>query len=199
MPAGMLQKTVEFPLSAFNVPVAVQNWMDNLSNEKALVLQGQGGLGKSELACAVMHQLTGVFFFLDKLDMAKRIHFRGGEGLVVDDVNFAKLEVDDVKSWLDIKKPRFTHCRNDDAFIPALTKRIFTTNSSRVDFFPREARFEDHLKAIDRRLEWVDIHEDVRRPALPVPPIPAVELPVVDPGLEENDESDVFGHGFDIS
>ena len=139
MPQGMLQKSVEFPLSAFCVPPAVQNWVKFLSSEKVLILHGQGGLGKTELACAVMHSLTGVFFFLDKLDAAKKIHFRGGEELVVDDVNFSKLDIDDMRSWLDVKKPRFAHCRNDDAFLPAGTKRIFTTNFDIVDFFPPEA------------------------------------------------------------
>ena len=164
--------------------------MDHGSGEKALILHGEGGLGKTELACAVMYELTGPFFFLDKLDAAKKIHFRGGEGLVVDDVNFSKLEVDDVKSWLDIQKPRFTHCRNDDAFIPAKTMRIFTTNSRSVDFFPVEARMEEHVKAIKRRVEWVDINEDVRRPVPLPPPLPLPENP--------DEEEDPFGFGFDL-
>lgn len=190
LPQGMLQKTVQYPISAFIVPEGVRRWMDHGSGEKALILHGEGGLGKTELACAVMYELTGPFFFLDKLDAAKKIQFRGGEGLVIDDVNFSKLEVDDVKSWLDIQKPRFTHCRNDDAFIPAKTMRIFTTNSRRVDFFPVEARMEEHVKAIKRRVEWVDINEDVRRPVPLPPPLPLPENP--------DEEEDPFGFGFDL-
>ena len=194
MPQGMLQKTVQYPLSAFHIPTGVQRWMESSSEDKVLILRGEGGLGKAELACAIMCELTGPFFFLDKLDAAKKIHFREGEGLVIDDVNFSKLEVDDVKSWLDVKKPRFTHCRNDDALIPTHThtRRIFTTNYRSADFFPTEARMEEQVKAIKRHVEWVDIKEDVRRPQ-PAAPAP---LPAVDAAEEEEDR---FGFGFDLS
>ena len=191
MPQGMLQKTVQYPLSAFKVPDGVRHWMDHGRGEKVLILHGEGGLGKTELACAVMYELTGPFFFLDKLDAAKKINFRGVEGLVIDDVNFSRLEVDDVKSWLDVQKPRCTHCRNDDAFIPAGTIRIFTTNYRSVNFFPVEARMEEHVKAIKRRVQWVDINEDARRPI----PVASPLALAADPDAEE----EPFGFGFDMS
>ena len=61
---------------------------------------GLGGLGKTELACALMKVVApaGAFHFINKIDRLRDLVFTPGEGLVVDESCLADMEVDDVKN-----------------------------------------------------------------------------------------------------
>lgn len=161
LPSGMLQTGAKFGLEDFNIPEAVSTWMKEESLAKALILSGPGGCGKTEMASAILATF-GNFYFVDKLDVVKTLNFTGCESLLLDDVSLGGLDVDDCKSWLDVIKPRYAKCRHEDAFLPPQTRRIFSTNSSQQSFFPEEARHIDHANAIQRRIVWVTIQNNLK-------------------------------------
>ena len=176
--------------------------MQEEKDSKVLDLSGPGGCGKTELGCSILHQLTTRFYFIDKCESLKAATFSSGESLLVDDVTLAQVDVDECKSFLDVRKPRQIHCRHTNAFIPAGTIRIYSTNHSLRDFLPKEAHVsisvgmhvhvrdmfrclflyssfkfhkachDDHKDAIHRRMTWVRVDQSLRRLAVEAPPAP---------------------------
>ena len=161
LPSGMLQTQSQFEISQFNIPPAVVSWMKEDTLTKSLILSGPGGCGKTEMASAILSTF-GNFYFVDKLDVVKTLQFTGCESLLLDDVSLGSLDVDDCKSWLDVTKPRYARCRHEDAFLPPNTRRIFSTNASQQSFFPDAARHVDHLNAIQRRIVWVNVGDNLK-------------------------------------
>ena len=208
MSSGTLHCQPDFNLSAFvalgSINMALSRWILGEWKTKALILSGDGGLGKTELACAMVHAVAPckAFHFLNKIDRLRDVVFSPGEGLVIDETFLANLEIDDAKGLLDIVKHRDIACRNKDGHIPRGTPRVFTTNWSWDEYWPREAFSTRHQTAIRRRVTWVDISQDLRR-------APAVgsgaSITRSDPGIGGNnspaeplsdfDEPDVFGFG----
>lgn len=82
--------------------------------------------------------------------------------MVVDDLRMTSIDVDDVKAWLDCKKPRAVQGRNSDGFIPAYVPRIFCTNWEPAEFFPGEYQLSKQRRTIDRRHRWQKVAADVR-------------------------------------
>ena len=78
------------------------------------------------------------------------------------------MDIDDVKSILDLEKSRDVECRNRDGHIPKHTPRIFFTNWPADLFWPRLASHPMHAVAIIRRHGWVDVKSDLRGRPLPV-------------------------------
>ena len=109
---------------------ALTRWKEGGWKTQALMLCGLGGLGKTELACALMEVVApaGALHFIKKIDRLRDLVFSPGEVLVVDEFCFADTEVDDLKSLLDLARGRDVECRNRDGHIPARTPRIFSTN-----------------------------------------------------------------------
>ena len=101
------------------------HWLQKESKERTLILQGPGGLGKTQLACAI---LSGACFFVESLDTVKNLKWRRGESVVLDDISLARCDVTDVKSW----------SHHVDRQIPAGTRRIIFTNCKFKDFVPKE-------------------------------------------------------------
>ena len=155
---GTSKSTSKYPLSAFNIPEEIRVWMKHLKGEMALIIQGEGGLGKTEMAKSILASM-GKYFFVDSLDTVKSLLFTGKESILFDDVTLQNFSVDEVKSFLDVKSERAVKCRHEDGFIPADTVRIFLTNHERHAFFPRETGNKDHSRAISRRMIWVKVTE----------------------------------------
>lgn len=155
---GTSKATSKYPLSAFNIPDTIRVWMEHFKGEMALIIQGEGGLGKTEMAKAILASM-GKYFFVDSLDTVKSLLFTGKESILFDDVTLQNFSVDEVKSFLDVKSERAVKCRHEDGFIPADTVRIFLTNHERHTFFPRETDNKDHSRAINRRMIWVTVTE----------------------------------------
>ena len=202
LPASILQSAAAYSLTAFNVPPLVAKWMQEEKDSKVMVLSGPGGCGKKELAFAILHQLTTRFYFIDKFESLKAATFSSGESLLVDDVTLAQVDVDECKSFWDVRKPQQIHCRHTNAFIPAGTIRIYSTNHSWRDFLPKEARVsisvgmhvhvrdmfrclflyssfkfhkachDDRKDAIHRRMTRVRVDQSLRRLAVEAPPAP---------------------------
>ena len=207
MSSGTLYSQPDFSLSSFkplgSINMALSRWILGEWKTKALILSGDGGLGKTELACAMVHAVatSKAFHFLNKIDRLRDVMFSPGEGLVIDETYLANMHIDDAKGLLDVVKNRDIACRNKDGHIPRGTPRIFTTNWSWDDYWPREAFSTRHQTAIRRRVIWVDVAQDLKR----VPVVgPLASIARSDPGVVGNspagavsdaDEPDVFGFG----
>ena len=146
------------------------------------------------------------------MDRVRDVLFGPGDGLVVDEVCMAAMEIDDVEAWLDLKKGRDVACRHKDGSIPKGTPRIFSTNYVWERFWPRGASSEDRSTPIKRRILWVNVRKDLRKPTPSKPGTPSWpndgqvafaqppgddDLPQVLPCLEDNEELDPWHLGFD--
>ena len=141
-------------------------WLNGGWKTHSLILSGTGGLGKTELACALMHSVSpgGSFHFINKVDRLRDVTFSPGEGLVVDEACFSDRDIDDIKNLLDLEKNRDVDCRNRDGHIPKMTPRIFSTNWCWDVFWPSAVWSPMHAHAINRRHLWVDVRFDLRAP-----------------------------------
>ncbi len=84
------------------------------------------------------------------------------QGLVIDEICFRFVDIDDTKAVLDMTKTRDVHCRNKNGSIPKLTAKILCTNWKHEVFWPAEARLPEHQTPIERRHKWVDVIRDLR-------------------------------------
>ena len=84
------------------------------------------------------------------------------QGLVIDEICFRFVDIDDTKAVLDMTKTRDVHCRNKNGSIPKLTAKILCTNWKHEVFWPAEARLPEHQAPIERRHKWVDVIRDLR-------------------------------------
>ena len=151
------KSTSPFPLSDFVIPDEIRQWMENDTKKKSLIIQGTGGLGKTQLAKAILAPL-GKYFFVDAMDTIKHLFFVDGESLLCDDVTLGDYQIDQVKSILDISCDRAIRCRHEDGIVPAGTTRIFLTNHEKHVFFPPGFQMQQHQNAIERRMTWVEVH-----------------------------------------
>ena len=157
-----------FPLTDFSIPPAVADWMAKDTRTKSLIIQGTGGLGKTQLAKAILASL-GKYFFVDSLDTIKHLFFVDGEALLCDDVTLSDYTIDQVKSLLDISCDRAIRCRHEDGMVPAGTIRIFLTNHQKLFFFPTGFQMSEHFNAIERRMTWVEVNTVLfKNPPIPV-------------------------------
>lgn len=90
----------------------------------SLVLHGETGVGKTELAKALLPKALLVTH-MDTL----RLYTQGDfEGLIFDDMQFVQNWPEFFIQLTDLAEGRDIHGRNVNGFIPKGTKRIFTTN-----------------------------------------------------------------------
>ena len=159
--AGTLHNKSDFLLSSFVVPEECMQQARRDSSTHALILQGMPKLGKTEMACALMLEVRKSFHFLNTCDDLREITMEADEGLVLDEVDFSSLSVNDCKAWTDLAKARRTAARNKNGVLLKGTPRIFTTNSMFEEFFPRGLLLPHQIDAIHRRVKWV-VRGDVR-------------------------------------
>ena len=140
-------------------------WLQEGHKHVALVLQGPGGLGKTELACALMHECvkSAGFHFVNRLDRIRDVRFGPSQGLVIDEAFLGDRSIDDAKNVVDLSKTRDIVARNKDGVLPKGTPRILSTNWPWDQFWPKEVREIQHHEAINRRVLWIEITADIRR------------------------------------
>ena len=162
----MWKPSATYPLSTFSVDCMpeVMEWASKLHKSHTLVLAGRGGLGKTQLAKALMsHIRPGGFWFLDDPDDFREIgdELEERHGLVVDEVCLADLAVNQVKKMFDLEETRRISCRYINATIPAGCPRIYVTNSSEHEFYPKMTSRD--ATGVKRRQIFVEVARDVRR------------------------------------
>ena len=198
MTTGTLKTAPKFGLEKFlplaTVHPSLVEWVAGGWKKIALVLFGDGNLGKTQLACALIHHVSPghAYHFINKVDRLRDVMFSPGEGLVVDEVCLASRSIDDVKGLLDLEEGRDIDCRNRDGFIPMETPRAFLTNWPWEQFWPREA-LGSQAKPVTRRILWVAVEKDLR-----LVPTNGGAQGGQEPAHGEDhdyDAEDVFGHG----
>ena len=76
---------------------------------RVLIMEGEGDLGKTETACAIMAKISGSYHFISKLDQLRTVTVEPDQGLVVDDLRMPSINVDDVKArYMFAKEPNMS-------------------------------------------------------------------------------------------
>ena len=83
------------------------------------------------------------------------------QGIVVDEVCLAALGCNQVRKMFDLEETRRISCRYMNATIPARCPRIFVTNSSKHEFYPKMSSRD--ATGVKRRQLFVEVIRDVRR------------------------------------
>ena len=157
-----LNTTCRFDIHRFHLTADMIKWLAVEHKGKTLVLEGPGGLGKTQLAHALLHRLCGAYFVCDNFDMTNKCHWTGREGILFDDVDMRDRTIDECKGMLDLELNRGVRCRYADGILPTGTPRVFCTNHTITDFFPPQYVLPAHKWAIDRRLTWLKVVKDLR-------------------------------------
>lgn len=107
----------EFPLNSFKWG-AITDW------SKTHVLWGESQIGKTNFALA--HFACPLMVtHIDDLKRLTPVH----DGIVFDDMDFLHIPEASRLNFVDQGFGRAIHCRFENAWIPAHTKKIFTTNN----------------------------------------------------------------------
>lgn len=123
--AAMVQiqpSTPRFALDSFP-----ENWQRMILNwEKTQILWGESGIGKTELALAL---LPGALV-VSHMDELRKFDTSVHSGIIFDDVDLKHFPRTSQIHICDQTIGRAIHIRYDVAFIPENTKKIFTTNEA---------------------------------------------------------------------
>lgn len=157
-----LQTRCKYPLESFMLNNVLKDWMSKEARKKSLILRGPGGIGKTQMAQAMLSAVCGRFFLCDSFEQTNKCSWTGREGILYDDVHMHDRGIDECKGLLDVEESRVVKCRYEDGYLPAGTPRIFSTNHTKAEFFPRDYLLLDHQFAIDRRHVWVEVAACIR-------------------------------------
>jgi hypothetical protein len=122
------------------------NWILNIDFARVLFLSGPSGCGKTQWAA---HQFDNPLF-IRQLDQLKEFKPGYHDGIIFDDMSFNHMPLESCIHLLDWDMPSAIHCRHTNAFIPAKTRKIFTTNKTLFEAFP-----SDPHGALRRRISVV--------------------------------------------
>jgi len=148
---NLTQKAMKsFDLKDFN-----PNWplafIQSCLTTKSIILWGKAGCGKTCFARAILPKALFVSHMDDLLKYDEGEH----DGIIFDDMNFLHVPREAQIHIVDCEQPRSIHCRYQVANIPAMTKKIFTTNN--VD----GCIFLSNDGAIERRIERIELREEL--------------------------------------
>ena len=152
-----LYTTTRYPFESFVLSEAMHEWVREGHKSKALVLEGPGGIGKTQLAMALLLRVRPKVFFIDDYEQINRCHWTGFEGVLFDDVCMRHKSIDECKALFDMDWSRVVKCRYENGLLPEGTPRIFSTNHTRALFFPRDYNLAEHQHPINRRMLWLHV------------------------------------------
>ena len=157
----------------------VIEWRNGKWRSHALVLSGDGGLGKTNLAEALLKEVSPAgYWFIDDPDDFREIDgmIKPGEGVVVDEICLATFPPNQIKKLYDLEKTRRPRCRHFNASIPAGCPRIFCTTSGLQAYYPKMSQWD--RTGVFRRHLFQEVLQDVRVHALPPPgTVPSLPAP----------------------
>jgi len=115
---------------------------------KCLYVHGPSGFGKTQWALAQFDSPL----FVRRPDQLRDFDPRRHDGIVFDDMEWEKADTGHFIHLTDWDMPSHIKCRYRDAFIPAKTRKIFTSNKAFEEYFP-----PDPAGAIARRVKRIQI------------------------------------------
>lgn len=134
-----MQRVFKAKYTEFNVPKQPLT--------KSLLIIGTPESGKTQYALSHFENPL----LVSQIDDLQLLEEGGYDGIVFDDMRFDHWPAEAVIHLLDIECSRSIHNRYVNAFIPAGTKKIFTSNLE--DPFTNALFAEDHKAAIKRRFD----------------------------------------------
>ena len=144
---------------------AVKGWRKCAFAKRALVLSGDGGLGKTHLGEALAEEVSpSGYWFVDDPDDFRELEglVQEGHAIVLDEITLANYSPNQVKKLLDIEKARRLKCRHFNGTKPKGCPLILCTNSDKDKFFPVVQDKNDRT-GISRRHLFQTVAADVRR------------------------------------
>ena len=152
-----LHTTAKYALESFILSDEMKEWVREDHKSKALVLEGPGGIGKTQLAMALLLRVRKRVFFIDDYEQVNQCQWTGVEGVLFDDVCMRHKGIDECKALFDMDWSRVVRCRYENGLLPEGTPRIFSTNHTRALFFPRDYNLAEHQHPINRRMLWLRV------------------------------------------
>lgn len=124
----------------------------DILDKYAVVLSGPSGSGKTAFALAHFDKPL----FIRHIDQLKSFDPEVYDGLVFDDMSFRHWPAEANIHLFDCEYDSYINCRYAVGYIPAGTKRLFTTNRSIEEFISENANDEQRV-AIKRRLCFMEV------------------------------------------
>lgn len=122
--------------------------------KETLVLHGAGGLGKTELAKAILNELTGTPPLLCRNKNKLAFHEGSQQGIIYDDMNFSKWSRENALHIMDVENDSDIRILFGIYSVPAGTPQILSTNQGYHQVFPEELLGQNELT---RRVCWCDL------------------------------------------
>jgi hypothetical protein len=163
----MWRAKAEYDVSSFNLEGlgAVRAFRNGAFKKRALILSGDGGLGKTNLGEALANEICpGGYWFVDDPDDFKELEglLQPGHAIVMDEISLHNYNPNQIKRLFDLEKARRIKCRHFNGTKPKGCPLILCTNSVKEKFFPRLDDKHDRT-GISRRHLFQDVVVDVRR------------------------------------
>ena len=163
---AMWRSSPPYVMSSFNIDglEIVSAWRGGKYKTHTLVLSGDGDLGKTSLAEALIAEVSpGGYWFIDDPDDFREVDgmVLEGHGIVIDEICLSAMAPNSVKKLLDVERARRVSCRHFNGTLPRGCSRILCTNSSSDEFYPIMRNAHDR-KGVMRRQMWQDVKRDTR-------------------------------------
>jgi hypothetical protein len=177
-----------YPLEAFRLDLLseAQQWLGGKYKTHALIFSGDGDLGKTSAAEAMIRKVCPAgYWFIDDPDDFRELEGQILEehGLIIDEITLVGFPVNQIKKLFDLEKTRRIKCRHFNATVPKGCARIFCTNSGKNAFYPKIPDKKDEKGVMRRQLFQVVCHDlRIRSAALQPEPSPTLELPCTQDG-----------------
>jgi hypothetical protein len=201
----MWRKSPDHVLESFkyaDLPLA-KEWLEGEHATRVLILSGDGGLGKTSMAEAMLFRLCpDGFWFVDDPDDFRELEglLEEGQGILIDEITLQGYKPNDIKKLFDVQKTRRIKCRHFNATRPKACPMILCTNSKQRAFF-QDMECANDRTGVFRRMFFQNVLQDVR--SLPVQQNALAEIAPVGKQvdwkvfLEEVCEKGLLNHRFD--
>lgn len=150
-----------FTLDDFIIPEAIAFWLHHECAQKALVISGSKGLGKTELACSLLASV-GEYFKIDSLETLRRCTLSYGKSLCFDHFACEDYTRDEIRIMLDVTSSGRLLVPQQDgsvlcAKIPVGTRRIFVIPCDMHHFFSDVLGIDYSRTSLSSWIRWVTV------------------------------------------
>jgi hypothetical protein len=146
------ERAPKFTLDKFkNVPHEVKAWLDS-NKPMSVVLWGPSGVGKTELAKAVLYAKQKRVLFVREIQALKDFEDGFHDAIIFDDLNVSDTPREELIHLVDIDNASDLRLLYRGKRLPADIDRVFTTNT--LSYFTRD-------EAVRRRLYIIHVSESI--------------------------------------